>query len=302
MHRKGSVLIIVLIVISAVLAVSVGVMEMNSRLYYDVSVLKNHTQSNIYAFTMAKTAYEIISEDKNSYDGHEDLWATEITYPVDNGYVNAVIRPMNSKIDLNLFSNADNETIKRLFEVADKLYQEWGISQELFHKIADYIDNNTETNTYGNETLPYYIKGRNIQVKNNKLDTLQELRVVFDAETSLKEYTKIFTAGMAEKKININFASEDVLKFYLPEVGEFSSQIVDYVKNKPFKDISSIRNAIAIENDIYQKIIPFITVKSENFYLKITIDNFGNLFYYHALINRKDGVKLLFEGNNEDYF
>ena len=299
MHRKGSVLIMVLIVISAVLAISISVMEMNSGLYYDVNVLKNHSQTNVYAFTIAKAAYQIISEDKNGFDSLEDLWATEITYPMENGYVNAIIKPINRKIDLNLFLKGDEGTIKRLFDVADRIYQEKGIPQELFHKIADYIDNDTKTNAYGNETLPYYVNGRQIQVKNKRLDTIQELRVIFEEYGSVREYTSIFTAGDSEKRININFASEDVLKFYLPEIGEFSSQIVEYRKRKPFKDISSIRNAIPIENDVYQKIIPFITVKSENFYLKITIDNSGNLFYYHALINRKDGVKLLFEGNNE---
>lgn len=302
MPGKGSVLIVVLIIISVSLAMSIGVMEMNTQLYHDVNNAQNMAQSEIYAFTLAKTAFQIIAEDKNGYDSHEDLWANEITYPLENGYVSAIIRPVNSKADLNLFSNYDNDTEKRLFDTAEKLYQEWSLPIELFHKIGDYIDNDSKSNSFGNEIHPYSVNGRTIQIKNKTLDTLQELRVIFGEEPAVVEYSKIFTAGSGEKKININFASEDVIKFYLPELGEFAPQIIDYRKNKPFKDISSIRNAISIENSLYQKLIPFITVKSENFYLKITIDNFGNLLYYHALINRNDGVKLLFEGNNEDYF
>jgi len=52
----------------------------------------------------------------------------------------------------------------------------------------------------------------------------------------------------------------------LPELQTYTDEIIKYRENNTFGDISEIRKATDIPNDVYQAITEFISVKSEDFY------------------------------------
>ncbi|BAI80782.1 hypothetical protein DEFDS_1315 [Deferribacter desulfuricans SSM1] len=304
MNKKGSVLLIVLIIVTAALAISLGISEKNTDIYSKVTTMQNQYQAETYAYTIAKAAAEIIKEDDNKYDSLKDDWANSISYPTDEGFIEVSITPLNKKVDLNAFTLNNKILNERIINYYNVIVSENNLDTNIIYLIKDYVDNDTEITSYGNENQPIIKFGRVLSVKNDFLDTLYEINYTnenFDNKT-YNILKRFFTASNGEKKININFATADTIKYFLPEIADYADAIVKYRESKPYKDISAIRKAAEIPNDVYQKIIPYITVKSNRFYLKITIDNFGNLFYYHVLIDRKKGVLLFFEGANEDYF
>jgi len=299
--KKGSVLLVVLIIITSALAIAMALSEKNTESYVKMVNLKNLIQANIIATTAASSVAEIIKEDKNKADSLDDDWAYPFSYNQDNVFIEIKITPLNSKIDINNLYNADEKVIKRVEDSFEKIAEDNDISLSNLHLIEDYIDNNTTPKPYGNENNDINYFGRTLNMKNKPLNTFYEAILIVDNITYNK-LNKIFTASNGSKKININFASKDVINYYLPELQTYTDEIIKYRENNTFGDISEIRKATDIPNDVYQSITEFISVKSEDFYLRINIEISGKLFYYHVLINRNNGVKLFFKGLNENYF
>ncbi|MBZ4671820.1 general secretion pathway protein GspK [Deferribacterales bacterium Es71-Z0220] len=299
--KKGSVLLIVLIIITTALAIAMSLSEKNTESYVKTVNLKNLLQANIIATTAASSVAQIIKEDNNKSDSLEDAWAYPFSYNQDNIFVEIKVTPLNSKININNLYDGEEKVIKRVVDSFEKIAEDNDISLTNLHLIADYIDNNTTPMAYGNENDDINYFGRTLTVKNKPLDTFFETFIILD-NTSYNKLNKIFTANNGEKKININFASKEVLQYYLPELDTYIDDIIKYRESNVYDDVSEIRKATNIPNDVYQSLVEFISVKSDDFYLRINIDISGKLFYYHSLINRKDGVKLFFKGLNENYF
>jgi len=299
--KKGSVLLIVLILLTASLALSVYLSEKNTESYAKVVNIKNTLQANIVAATAASSVAEILKDDNNKSDSQDDIWATPFSYNQDNIFINVSVTPLNGKININNLYNSTSDVSKRIISSFEKIVADYNINLASLHKLADYIDNNTENMPFGmeNEQIEYY--GRKLNIKNKPLETFYESSLIVD-NGSYNVLKNIFTSDTGETKININFASKDVLNYYIPELTPYVEDIIKYRESKVFNDISEIRKASNIPNDIYQAIIQYITVKSDNYYLRINIEISDNLFYYHSLINKKEGILIFFKGLNENYF
>jgi len=126
-----------------------------------------------------------------------------------------------------------------------------------------------------------------IKLKINQLDTIMELAFIdnYNSYHKLKDY---FTIVDEDKKLNINFCSDKVLKAYLPELTSYASDLIDYRRNNEYKNISDIREATYISDDEYIEAVNYLTVKSNYYYIKVVVKLIDTNYTYHILYNRKN--------------
>ena len=74
-------------------------------------------------------------------------------------------------------------------------------------------------------------------------------------------------------KINLNMASVEVIKAFVPELEPYVEDIISTRETEPFKDISAIYQLMgSAMQDEYSKILPYIDVKSSLFYIKLELN------------------------------
>ncbi len=302
MNDKGSVLIFVLLMISFCVGIALTINEKTVNSYVFSAETNNYIQSSIYAATAAKGIAALIKDDNKRYDSKFDNWANIPEISVENGYITVKVIPVNSKINLSNFNGKTKEIKDKTLSALIKFFDVNNLNSPL--TLKDWIDNDTDISAGGLEDWEYEKHGVTYKTKNADLNTIYEIKYV----SGKKAYDKmkdVFTSYDYGTKININFASKEVLDYWLPDLEKYSAEIVEYGKSNIYKDISQIRKAANIPLEIYRKVTPYITEKSSFFYSLIEVNLNGFSRYYHSLIARNAGkVKLIsfFEGANELYF
>ncbi len=276
MNIKGSVLVIVLLMISGILSVVLLRGESVLAEYKEVTRLQDSLQSYVYCSTTIKGLAKVLEEDDNYYDAPDELWASVSSIPTADGYVSITVIPLNSKISLlSLVSN--NKSLEDRIERA-------------FNALG--IDINIDTLKSSFEKKPPYSIG--------ELRFRENISEEFLSTHVLSKFTVEETKG----KLNINFADKEVISAYLPELEAYVDDIISYRSNTPFKDVSELRRVPGITDDIYLQVQPFITVKSSVFYVYVESLVRNTLSSASAVIKRTDGkVKIIkyFEGKKEYY-
>ncbi len=296
MKAKGSILVFVLFFIAFAASTGIFLLKNSSDSYRGVVRVYSDTQSYIYAATAIEAIKKLLKEDDNGYDSKEDDWFNIPSFPVGGGYVNVKVIPLNAKINLNIFYSGSRELRERLENAFEYALDEYGVGLEVEY-VWDWIDREKEREILGLSDKAYTFK-------NGKLDTLFELSYIPGFSRYYAVLKRFFTAGF-EKKINMNFASEDIIDAFLPELSDYSQDIIKYRDVEPFKDVSNIKSSLDLPEDVYLKVLPFMTVKSSYFYAMIKVKLNDDIFTYHVILKRNGKkVKVLkyIEGGNEEYF
>jgi general secretion pathway protein K len=304
-NQKGSVLVFVLIFIAFAASTVLVIHEDSMENMGAVSDDFYENQSHIYAMTAMTAVKESLIEDDNEYDSKKDDWALVPMVEVPYGYISISITPANKKISLNNLISTDKKVADKHMEVCKEIFIEHEIDSITCGEIKDYIDSDSDFSVDGAESKIYEFNGVEFRTKNAPFDSLAELKVIMQDDEQFSKIKDYFTVYAPEKSININFASEDVIKFFLPEIEGYEEDIVDYTRDNEYKDVSNIQDAVNISREDYLKILQHISVKSSLFYVKTEVTLNDKPRYYHALIEKKGNkaevVKFL-AGLNGDYY
>ncbi|TYB33075.1 MAG: general secretion pathway protein GspK [Flexistipes sinusarabici] len=304
-NRKGTVVIFVLFVIAFASSIIINLSERSVNSYEEVNDVYLMNQAYIYGKTAVKIVKNLIEDDDFKEDSRDDDWFNIPMYPLQKGYISIKITPLNSKININDINSSNDSLSKRMASAWDGLMQEYEFNdtETTSDFLKDRIDNDTKISPTGIELERYDYLGNTYQTKNEKLSTLTELTLINkELYPAMKNH---FTVIAEDKQININFVNENTLKYYLPELGFYAEDIIDYREFNDYTDVSQIRNAAPIPDELYVTMVPFLTVKSSNFYIKINVHLSQKDFYYHALLKRNQNnakVTKFFKGTNKDYF
>lgn len=234
--ENGSVLLIVMMIITVVLAVALSRNEKLLTYYNQLTALQDNQQGYIYCVSALKGVIILLKHDSKGYNYSGDQWAMLPILPIENGKIQITVIPLESKISLIGLSSSNNAVSERTKRAIDNLIPDFNnISQMNTAIIGDF---------YSIEALQY---GGFKDIKRKGINSL----------------TVEDTGG----KININFAEKDVLQAYLPELD--ADEIISYRDKKPFKEISQIRNVPGISDSGYLAIQPYITVNSVVFYVYV---------------------------------
>ena len=302
-NNRGTVLIYVLIVISFSVAIAFLINENSTNNYEATYNLYFHNQAYIYAnsgLDIIKNFFEI---DDDAYDSPLDLWANIPPVNVEKGVINFNITPVNAKININLLGEeGDTRTNIRIIDAVEAILEDENINSITPGIIKDWIDKDNEPADDGREEYTYDRNGFIYKIKNKPLDTIMELAFIdnYESYNKLKNY---FTILDEDKKLNINFCSDKVLKAYLPELNSYVQDLIDYRRNNEYKDISDIRKASYISDDEYVEAVNFLSVKSNSYYIKIIVKLVDSKYTYHILYNRKDKkVEKFIQGLENEHF
>ena len=321
MSNRGVILIFVLIVISFAVGIVLMINKNSTEKYEKTMNIYFENQASLYAFTAVKAVSKVLEDDDNSYDSADDDWYSIPPLPIKDGFVSVKVIPLNKKIDINkiIYSDAKHKNeakkirqrylnaIKTVFEnIYESDNTSAGLNAPSLGVLIDWIDEDSKINEDGGDEqgLFYENNDKTYTVKNRLLESLYELNYIEGFNLLYSRGKNYLTVLSKKNKININFASKQVIEAFLPEVADYAEDIISYRQDSPFKDISQIRN-VGIDDETYLKILKYISVKSSLFKLKILVIVNSVSFNYEAVVQRDNGkTKILkyIEEANEDYF
>jgi len=288
-NKRGSVLVFVLIFIAFAASTVLLIHERSTESMVEASEDFYENQAHIYAITALTAVTETLKDDDNTYDSPREEWGLIPMVEIPYGFISVDIKPLNAKIAINGMASSDVELAKRYLDACSKIAAEKEAESLLCDVVKDYIDADDEVSHGGAEGVTYERNDVLFHTKNKPLSTLYELRMLMNDNEQFSNVKDYLTVYSPEKAININFADELTLRAFVPELEDYAEAIIDYAKTKEYKDPSNIKEAVDIPQDIYLKVLPFITVKSSLFYIKTEVTLNDKPRYYHALV-KKDGA------------
>lgn len=250
-NRKGSALVIVLLLVAMITAL---VVEFAYEIYTDTSSVATWADSQ-RASLIAKSGQAFSSEFLKEVKGYDYTHTKDITLPVpiDFGPDSSLILKVedeNSKFNINKITDPEKLILLK------RMLQYLNINTSLADSIADWIDNDSEPSPEGSEA----------NAKNSPLWSLDELRYIkgMDTDTFNKLSPYITVYGDAASLININTASLPVLMSLHEEMTEnMANNIIEYRTAAPFKS-TSLPQEILPES-VRAGLVGKISVKSDNF-------------------------------------
>ncbi len=235
--HRGAVLVSVLLVVAALITLTVMQNERASANYAQVRMVQKRLQGYVYCSTALKALVEILKDDDNLYDGPDETWATLPVIPTPDGTLSIKIVPLNSRIPLVKLLDRDFSS-----RVEDALY-----------KIDPDMD----------------VEGLREYLKKQRPYSPGELflkRKQFNLRATDMAY---LNTEDTDGRININFAPEEVIDAYLPELEPFSEEIIKYREEHPFRDVSELRKIPGIDDQLYLSVQRYVTVKSPMLYVHV---------------------------------
>lgn len=299
--KRGSILVTVLIIISICTTLVLFMHERSMAAYGTVNTLQNEYQGAIYAMTAAKALEMAFQYDDAAYDSPEDIWNNVPPLPIKNGFLTIYVKPVNSKFPLSALMS-DNETVRQRHEDGfTTLMSLLELKDPSVVELRKWInsDNYTTKTRLSEDNGPYSTKAAQLQ-------TLAEIAYIPTFETDYKKISEYASIGDNNKKINLNFASKEVIESYVPELKPYIEEIIKRRESEPLKNVSDLYEIMGTTmQDEYAAILPYIDVKSELFYIKLELNAGNDIIFFHILAKRNGSsvspIKYI-EGTNEEYF
>ncbi len=263
-HNQGMALLVVLVVVALLTSL---VTELAFSTLIDLRLTETFRDTT-RAYYLAKGGINagrmIIQEDRNSYDGLDELWHQGvINYPVGDGAVTVRINDQDGKLGINALVNKNTpnsvmvDRFYRLF-VALEL-DNIGDPAELTAALIDWLDSGdtpypmiytdgTDIPVAGAETTYYRGLSQPYAIKNGQLETLEELALVkgFTPEV-LRRVTP--HVGLQEHiAVNINTASAEVLKALNLQIDNgVAEALINYRQETPIERLEQLEEVLATE-------------------------------------------------------
>lgn len=279
--QRGMVLVLTLVVITIL---AVLVLEFNYLMRVEVEIAGNYRDS-LKAYYLANSgvnfAYLILRDDEHpEYDSDEEWTETKLPTEVEEkeGKITYQIKDECGKINVNSLLTKKGKIDDRKKAVLERLFEVLEIDKKLADVVCDWIDEDDEIRDFGAEDSYYSNLENPYPCKDGPLGTIDELFLLkgFDDEAfygkekergSLNSYLTIYGDG----KVNINTASFPVLQALHSDIDEsLAQEIVEYREEHPFKKITDLKEVFGIDDRLYNKISPLITVKSSFFQVYAT--------------------------------
>lgn len=298
--KQGSILVTVLIIIAACTTLVLFIHEKTMTAFGSVITLQNDYQGAIYAMTAVEALEMAFQYDEANYDSEQDVWAQIPTIPLDNGFMTVYIKPLNAKVPLAGLVSSDEKLRERTETAVSQLLSELNLTEPDIEELKTWVGSSDPTGErFDEHSAPY-------SAKSSQLQTLAELAFIESFKNEYKKLTPYVSIAGDNNKINLNLASAEVIKAYVPELDPYVEDIISTREAEPLKNVSALYEIMgAAMQDEYSKILPYIDVKSSLFYIKLELNIGDENLYYHLLVQRNGSsvtpVKYI-EGNNIDYF
>lgn len=277
-ERRGSALIITLLVIATLTGLTVGFSEESG---VELS-LAGFSRDGYRAYEMARSAahlgLSILGNEKD--EDMEELrkeWRRFGAHPFPDQLPEEIsflggISDENGKINVNALLNDKGEIDEERRQQLIWLFQALGIDQGRAAPLLDWLDSDDIERLDGAESHyyrglprpydcgngPFLSAGQIFLVKGFKdMDRLGE-----GGKKSLLDYLTIYSDG----KININAASREVLESLSENLdAAVADTIIEYRDKNPFLSVEDLKNVVGIDETLFNEIKGWVSVESSAF-------------------------------------
>ena len=163
-------------------------------------------RDDIKAYYLARSgvtfAIAVLEDDDKTYDALNESWAQKLPpIPLGDGFVSVEITDEAGKINVNKISGGNN-----VHSFMARLLKQFELEEDAADAIADWIDDNGETETQpgGAESHYYERLEDSYEAKNKTIDSVQELRLIKGLEIGTYNKVHKFLTVQSDGKININ--------------------------------------------------------------------------------------------------
>lgn len=224
--------------------------------------------------SLAPTTDDETSEDNISQDEDEKILAiwipskTPYSIQIGNADCDVYLYDEGGKININ---NVDDDNR----DIYSDFFTEKGVdmveADAIVDSILDWIDPDDFTHINGAEDGYYESLPEPYSAKNAAFDSVEELTLVRGITPEIFESIRddITVYGSKQFKININFASKEVLSSIPGLTGKRVDDLMLYIEeNGPFKDFEELREtfwSLGIIGDSYEDIKSYITIGQSDF-------------------------------------
>jgi general secretion pathway protein K len=260
-HNRGMALLVVLAVVALLTAL---LTELAFSTLVDLRLTETFRDTT-RAYYLAKGGITagrmILREDRNSYDGFDELWSQGvINYPVADGTVSVSILDQDGKLGINALvqENTPNtlmvDRFYRLFVALD--LDNIGNPAELTANLIDWLDSGdtpyqvirtdgVNIPVAGAESSYYRSLPQPYPVKNGRLDTLDELKLIKGFTPDVLRRILPHVGLHDHPAININTAGGAVLRSLDPLIdARVAETLITYRQETPIERLEQLESVL----------------------------------------------------------
>jgi general secretion pathway protein K len=288
---RGIALLTTLLLVSIASIIAVSLIK---RQWIDIRKTQNTQQieqSWMYAQAVEAWALGRLYDDsnKNDIDSKKDSWAYPIEpTDIEGGQISAVIVDSQSKFNINNLL-AEKETGKKYQDRFKRLLKVLDLPEELLGAVLDWIDADSNIhNPGGAEDSHYMLLDKPYRSANQEIVDVSELRLIEGFSDEVYQRLKPYVSALpGVVYINVNTASEPVLRSLAEDISETDAQlIIDVRSDEPFEGVQSFIQHQALAGRTI--VADGLSVTSQYYRVdsKVLIDNYT--MGYTSLIYRED--------------
>jgi len=258
--QSGAVLVLVLVCLLALTGVVLAMLDHTFHEAREPVFLSKEYQAGLMAEAGLEVAKEMLLEDEDDLsDTPRDPWA-EPWVDAEHG-LKIVITPCNALLDLNTLKpeEADN----RAQNATRIMLNNKGLAPENLESLLDWLDADGNKRLHGAERSAYILALKEYTPRNGPLNRPEEALLVLEWETVDPAWLAERFTVWGDSEINLNFASEELITAFLPELEDYFVPIKSFRELNGFTSISELDDIIGV--DLRNEIDEYVTISSNYF-------------------------------------
>ncbi|MFC1884865.1 type II secretion system minor pseudopilin GspK [Thermodesulfobacteriota bacterium] len=273
--NEGSALVITLLVIATLTALVLSFSE-ESDIELNLSAFSRD------GYLAAQTARSGIfiglsvleRDDNREMDSMREDWGSfgADSFPeglTDNASLTGSLIDENGKLNINLLRNSNGDIGEKDSERLKRLFRALELDENMADPFLDWLDKDDIERMRGAENSYYQGLEESYPCSNGPFLTKGQIALVKgfkEMGVNLDDYLTIYSDGL----VNINTAPVQVLQSLDDEMDKYLAEaIVEYREERDFTNTSELKNVPGLDEDLYKRIAPLITVKSTCFSIRM---------------------------------
>ncbi|WP_421903750.1 general secretion pathway protein GspK [Maridesulfovibrio sp.] len=288
-NSRGVVLVIVLVLFMALSGLTLMTIEVSSRGAVEASRMRSEYEAGFMAEEALYLIYDVLKNDKTPFsDTMQEKWAKELS---DDG-LKIEITPCNAKININqLIKGRDR---KRVFQIFKGVLPQGSDVKAIVGSLGIWAGLNVNPKLEKMDNFFYASHDPAYTPRGSELKTPEEVLLVRGwgdlGRNWVDEKLTIWGTG----KLNINFASREVLLAYFPELGRGVDRILHWRRTRGFTDISQVLSVTGVASDstLFKGMANEFAVKSDYFEARVTASVGGCTVVKRYIIRRESALEI----------
>jgi general secretion pathway protein K len=281
-EKRGSALLITLLVITTLIGLTVGFSEESS---IELN-LSGFARDGHRAYQMARSgvhlALAVLHKDENKdMDSLREDWGQfdVQSFPFElseGGAISGGMVDESGKFNINSLINEEGEMDEERAGQLLRLFRVLGFEEKMATPLLDWLDSDDDERMDGAETFYYQNLQEPYACANGPLLTIEQIFLVKgfkemrqfgdEGEKRLFDFLTIYSEG----KVNVNTASSEILQSLSDNLDiSIAEAIIEFRSEEDFLKADDLKKVSGVDEGLFNEIKEWITVKSSVFSIEI---------------------------------